>query len=862
MMETLKKSVAGDIHALRFVPLGSRRSGKTALVGATYKLPALTPADEYTRNAVALTWESIDAGKQILATGGAKEELAFTFASSRGEVRFAFADYDGLFAEKVGSASGVDPASRDWLRNLFRNATGLLFLFPYGEDPSSEGVQQFEQEFAAYIELAKEVYPDVSKRQIPVAVLLTKWDRNPNQLGGLEEGERARSYLLEHGTYGPMMKRLEIFFGCIEVFPVSAFGPTKDGLTPMARHASPHNLTRPFDWLVDRAHGFLAQMLDERITARDVNEAAALAEVLRCELPYDTKGELQLVIARADAFRRRVRFGRAALAAAGFTAIAAGSGLFALKREEASYTLAAEALDKSAAAPVAAQQAVAAYREFNALLSPAAGIIQPVVDLHSRRQRIEERGEAARTKTLNDLRRTLAAAEEQIRWDGKDTPQPPLQGIRDHALGLPEEYFPGTMVIAERVSALMALAGTVGETRALARKVREEAGQLDPELIGRDSLKTLDDAVESVRSAERALVTAWQAIGNPPDREGLDALVGALHDAAGSVLDRRGLLLIRLGCNDAATAARALQRRAADLDGLLKQLSDLPPASRCPNGKTIGEWRAELTDRQHQKLLDEEAEALVGMVTAKIKEGDIAAADQMLRDKWNGAFGGERFRGIAAPRLDTAFAALERGLLKRVVIPLPDQASQQAARQVLDRLRPNRMPILSYVYKPPEDIRRMEAAVAAEISRLEAALRDGVPISEISFVLSAEMYRANGETKFPAGDSIQFACDAYNRININAESLGNYIYKTAVSCDRNVMTWRSASFVRPIYANVNVISEGFYNGKMNATVHIAEDQVISLSNGKELTLFLKDNYNLRIVPKKMFITPIATERAQ
>lgn len=205
-------------------------------------------------------------------------EFVFGDAEGRGDFGVWTEDYPGEFLEVE---QFQDPQSAAcMLRDRLLQYDGLMIVIDTVADESqiSKVRQQIENLCQFFASLSEQVKSGAARlNHIPVAILLSKWDRfsNPIQFNSIEaERQKLEEYLQKYPFYKALIKTIHsnaqeqeaeptgdllagLAYGNTAVFPVSAFGRSiQDGLgnegpDPSSLSES-FGLVAPFYWLACR----------------------------------------------------------------------------------------------------------------------------------------------------------------------------------------------------------------------------------------------------------------------------------------------------------------------------------------------------------------------------------------------------------------------------------------------------------------------------------------------------------------------------------------------------------------------------------------------------------------------------------
>ena len=236
-----------------FVLLGARATGKTTYLASLYaEEPTISANDLQTVSYLKEEWAALVQGR-VHPTPFSLYELLFLYRKEDTKITFTIDDYDGYFAESLGSTLITNvqhhgSAEYETLKRKIVTSDGLLFFFPYETELHIEGAQNFRTEINTYIQLINDFYPDCTTLPIPVVLAVTKWDRSPHY-GAADERDHAIAYLESIEVFRQAKHKIDNFFPNVHVVPMACFHPETCMVpgSPPSRSSCPYNLTKPFD---------------------------------------------------------------------------------------------------------------------------------------------------------------------------------------------------------------------------------------------------------------------------------------------------------------------------------------------------------------------------------------------------------------------------------------------------------------------------------------------------------------------------------------------------------------------------------------------------------------------------------------
>lgn len=275
------KTKDGKSHYYRLGIVGSKASGKTCLLAALSMARTPNPSGctavrlAVEKNAAASFRDGddwINSAVQALARGewpeptpneDRRRSLRFRFTDGKTRQKYVeLFDYSG----ELLNPAAADSVLAERLRETLREVDGLLVL---AEHPSSEqDAKRLEHDLNGLLRVfsllndERRRQPGKAERQVPIALLVNKWDRSPHfdpalsfdsQLAVLAEKFLKQTPPPFHQTVANTLRPAAD--ECFKVFPVSAIRPTRqeDGSEVPPTSGALHSIgvEDPFLWLIE-----------------------------------------------------------------------------------------------------------------------------------------------------------------------------------------------------------------------------------------------------------------------------------------------------------------------------------------------------------------------------------------------------------------------------------------------------------------------------------------------------------------------------------------------------------------------------------------------------------------------------------
>ncbi len=249
-------------EVLNFILIGPKHSGRTVYLSTLFGAEKSIVADNNdTKEYLEKRWNDMTEGNKSVATAPGLVSLDFAYNSETYSVRFSVNDYRGYLEEAHSRLEEDTQGQLDRLKENIQATDGLLFFFPYEKESDKEAMENFKHQIDAFIDLVREVYPDMTDISIPVAIAVTKWDESLHY-GRSNEEEKAIQYIRATEAYRSARDKITTYFSKVKVFTVSSFGPGEDGMHLAKDPIKPHNITSPLDYFLEDFFEVVARRCD------------------------------------------------------------------------------------------------------------------------------------------------------------------------------------------------------------------------------------------------------------------------------------------------------------------------------------------------------------------------------------------------------------------------------------------------------------------------------------------------------------------------------------------------------------------------------------------------------------------------
>lgn len=249
--------------------LGVRGSGKTCYLTSIYHEAEVPPE---TRNILEDKYLDLyEKGVLPSATALSAYRLNFQITTPNQCYDIVTKDYGGeLLAgrreERLQQEANIDrellQEKREEVYEFFRSARGILIMIE--TKPAQQELKDivnYRNEIYSLIEQLATVRDGVRRINVPIAFVLTKWDRIGNipddlqKLDARKERQRALEYIKSTDWVGQLYEKIKIICPYLEVFPVFSFIGDK----PSRDHIKPFNICAPLLWITDAGDECLFQ---------------------------------------------------------------------------------------------------------------------------------------------------------------------------------------------------------------------------------------------------------------------------------------------------------------------------------------------------------------------------------------------------------------------------------------------------------------------------------------------------------------------------------------------------------------------------------------------------------------------------
>jgi hypothetical protein len=248
----LRKEISGVGNPSYIAIVGARSSGKTCFLTSLYK--QVEPLPETSKILGKNCINLYEKGIMPSATALAFFRLEFFIHSGGTSHHVVTRDYGGEllqqdYAEKLqkqGANTTFFQQKREELYEFFQSARAILIMIE--TKPSEKNLQQilnYRSEIFSIIQKLAKVKFNKRRTQIPIAIVLTKWDRMGNiSWDPKTEMKRASQYVQETDWLKNIYEQLRAMCPMTNVFPIFSF----IGDTPSLDNIRSFNLTEPLIW--------------------------------------------------------------------------------------------------------------------------------------------------------------------------------------------------------------------------------------------------------------------------------------------------------------------------------------------------------------------------------------------------------------------------------------------------------------------------------------------------------------------------------------------------------------------------------------------------------------------------------------
>lgn len=208
-------------------------------------------SNDQTTQLLQADWKRLESGAAWpAATALGVRELAFTYYDAGFKVDLNINDYDGQLTEVLSSSTGDADIAENLqiFRRMVQSASGLIFLFPYGEQTDDDRMRKFRDEINTFLSLVEQGGVNRDPLSIPTVIAVNKWDRAP-EFGQADETRAASEYLEATPVYRDAVARLRTFLPNHVVIPISTQRPSEE-FSPSRPDVEPHNLLEPLRFII------------------------------------------------------------------------------------------------------------------------------------------------------------------------------------------------------------------------------------------------------------------------------------------------------------------------------------------------------------------------------------------------------------------------------------------------------------------------------------------------------------------------------------------------------------------------------------------------------------------------------------
>ena len=250
------------LEVLNLILVGAKHSGKTVYLSTLFGADRSIAANsKETEEYLTHKWNDLQEGKIPAPTPTGFIYLDFAYETEVYNVKFRINDYGGQLAESISVQGKDTQRQRDELKRAIEGAEGVLFFFPYEKKLDKDAAENFKYEVDTFIDLMREIYPDLAGISIPVAIVVTKWDES-SHCGRSKEEEKALQYIRSTEPYRAAKDKLTECFREVKVFPVSSFGVSGHGGHPSEGGIEPYNITSTLNFFLEEFFAVVAKRCD------------------------------------------------------------------------------------------------------------------------------------------------------------------------------------------------------------------------------------------------------------------------------------------------------------------------------------------------------------------------------------------------------------------------------------------------------------------------------------------------------------------------------------------------------------------------------------------------------------------------
>ncbi len=255
ILAILEKEITGIGIPSYIGILGARGSGKTCYLTSLYAQVESSEETKYILEEKCLSL--YNEGKLPAATALSAYRLNFRITTEKRFYDIITKDYGGelLAGRRETTNHIVDQElmleKRQEIYEFFQNARAILILLETSSKENNlQAILNYRNEIYALIDRIATVRDGVRRIEVPVGLVLTKWDRMGEiSWDSQKEHDRALQYIQKVDWLRELYEQMKIICPIFEVFPVFSFvgdKPSKDDLRPF-------NLKTSLVWATDQS---------------------------------------------------------------------------------------------------------------------------------------------------------------------------------------------------------------------------------------------------------------------------------------------------------------------------------------------------------------------------------------------------------------------------------------------------------------------------------------------------------------------------------------------------------------------------------------------------------------------------------
>lgn len=267
---------------------GARASGKTMFFTILYGLTGFKDEqdqfsvlckDEETRKYLSNNYSYVSRGDLLPRTEiTLMRKIVMDFVYNQSDYSMKSFDFAGellkenSMEEKV--LADVFLKRQKKIYEFFASCSAILIFIDPSEDDSETFKRQDEvNKLLGYLKDENGVW----SKSIPIALVITKWDKVSQGKNEVVEKKKAIDYIQNHRVYKNIYNILQGASDTVDIFPLSAFGESKDGDLPPDDLNQPFNLFAPMVWIshrrdIDWKNKIKQVFKEEKINAKDAKD--------------------------------------------------------------------------------------------------------------------------------------------------------------------------------------------------------------------------------------------------------------------------------------------------------------------------------------------------------------------------------------------------------------------------------------------------------------------------------------------------------------------------------------------------------------------------------------------------------------